>query len=268
MAMIELKGVWKRLSGKNILADMNMTVEEGETFVIMGRSGIGKSVTLKHIVGLMKPDKGSILVDGRSVPDMSRRELEEMRSSFGYCFQSNALLNSLTVAENVALPLREHERLPEDEIRRRVSSRLETLELRGTEDLTIDSLSGGMKKRVAVGRAVIRLPKIILYDEPTTGLDPVTAANIGIMIRKIQRELGVTSVVVTHDLSCAYYVGDRIGLLHAGHLIQVGTPEEIKNSDDPAVVQFINGRPEGPMTDMDYAPSDGPEGQDKTKASA
>ena len=156
MAMIELKGVWKRLSGKNILADMNMTVEEGETFVIMGRSGIGKSVTLKHIVGLMKPDKGSILVDGRSVPDMSRRELEEMRSSFGYCFQSNALLNSLTVAENVALPLREHERLPEDEIRRRVSSRLETLELRGTEDLTIDSLSGGMKKRVAVGRAVIR----------------------------------------------------------------------------------------------------------------
>ncbi len=263
MAMIELKGIWKRLSGWDVLANMNLSVKEGETFVIMGRSGIGKSVTLKHIVGIMKPDRGSVIVNGVSVPDLSRREIEKFREQFGYCFQSNALLNSLSVAENVALPLREHEHLSEQEIQRRVSKRLEILELAGTEDLSIDSLSGGMKKRVAVGRAVIRTPKIILYDEPTTGLDPVTAAAISIMIRSIQKELGVTSVVVTHDLETAYYVGDRIGLLHAGRLIQAGSPEEIKNSDDPAVKQFINGESEGPMTDADYQPadiSDRPEG--------
>ncbi len=252
MAIIELKGVWKRLSGWNVLADMNLSIQKGETFVIIGRSGIGKSVTLKHMVGLMKPTKGTVTVDGSSVPDLSHRELVRFRERFGYLFQSNALLNSLSVAENVALPLREHEDLPESEILSRVRQRLAVVELEGTEDLSIDSLSGGMKKRVALARAVIRHPKIILYDEPTTGLDPVTSANINIMIRKTQKELGVTAVVVTHDMNSAYFVGDRIGLLHGGHLMQVGTPEEIQNSKDPAVKQFINGLSEGPMTDKDY----------------
>jgi phospholipid/cholesterol/gamma-HCH transport system ATP-binding protein len=266
MAVIELKGVWKRLSGWNVLADMNLSVKEGETFVIIGRSGIGKSVTLKHIVGLMRPDQGTVTVDGISVPGLSSRELVEFRVRFGYLFQSNALLNSLSVAENVALPLRERERLPEEEIRGRVSERLRVVELEGTEDLSIDSLSGGMKKRVALARAVIHTPKIILYDEPTTGLDPVTAANINIMIRKTQKEFGVTAVVVTHDMNSAYFVGDKIGLLHGGHLMEVGTPEEIKNSKDRAVHQFINGLSEGPMTDKDYhtagEPDSGAEGKD------
>jgi phospholipid/cholesterol/gamma-HCH transport system ATP-binding protein len=252
MPVIDLKDVWKKLSGWNVLAGMNISVEDGETFVIIGRSGIGKSVTLKHIVGLMKPDRGTVKVDDISVPDLSHKELVEFRVRFGYLFQSNALLNSLSVAENVALPLREHEQLPESEVRQRVSSRLEIVELAGTEKLSIDSLSGGMKKRVALARAVIRRPRIILYDEPTTGLDPVTSATINIMIRNTQKELGVTSIVVTHDMNSAYYVGDRIGLLHDGHLIQVGTPEEIKKSEDPAVKQFINGLSEGPMTDKDY----------------
>lgn len=262
MAVIELKGVWKRLSGWNVLADMNLSVEEGETFVIIGRSGIGKSVTLKHIVGLMKPDRGTVEVDGISVPDLSHRELVRFRERFGYLFQSNALLSSLNVMENVALPLREHENLPEEEIRRRVGARLAAVELAGTEDLSVASLSGGMMKRVALARAVIRHPRIILYDEPTTGLDPVTSANINIMIRKTQQELGVTSIVVTHDMNSAYYVGDRIGLLHSGHLMQVGTPEEIKSSADPAVEQFINGLSEGPMTDKDYERSDSTERKD------
>lgn len=252
MALIELKGVWKRFSGKDILADMNMSVNEGETFVIIGRSGIGKSVTIKHIVGLMKPDRGTVVVDGVSVPDLSRKEIEGFREQFGYLFQSNALLNSLSVLENVALPLREHSSLSDGEVRERVSRRLGIVELEGTEDLSIDSLSGGMKKRVALARAVIRSPRIILYDEPTTGLDPVTSATINIMIRSTQKELGVTAIVVTHDMNSAYYVGDKIGLLHDGHLIQVGTPEEIKSSQDPAVHQFISGLSEGPMTDKDY----------------
>jgi phospholipid/cholesterol/gamma-HCH transport system ATP-binding protein len=245
-----------------VLADMNLSVKEGETFVIIGRSGIGKSVTLKHIVGLMKPDRGSVRVDGVSVPDLSHGDLVRFRERFGYLFQSNALLSSLSVAENVALPLREHERLTEEEIRRRVSERLAVVELAGTEDLSIDSLSGGMKKRVALARAVIRRPRIILYDEPTTGLDPVTSANINNMIRKTQEELGVTSIVVTHDMNSAYDVGDRIGLLHTGHLMQVGTPGEIKGSKDPAVKQFINGLSEGPMTDKDYERTDSAERKD------
>jgi phospholipid/cholesterol/gamma-HCH transport system ATP-binding protein len=259
MAMIELTSVWKKLSGWNVLADMNLAIEEGETFVIIGRSGIGKSVTLKHIVGLMRPDRGTVVVDGVSVPDLSRGELVSFRERFGYLFQSNALLNSLSVAENVALPLREHERLSDGEVRSRVSARLAAVELEGTEDLSIDSLSGGMKKRVALARAVIRHPRIILYDEPTTGLDPVTSANINIMIRRTQKELGVTAVVVTHDMNSAYYVGDRIGLLHGGHLMEIGTPDQIKNSKDPAVHQFISGLSEGPMTDKDYEKPDSSE---------
>jgi len=252
MAMIELTGVWKRLSGWNVLADMNLSVNEGETFVIIGRSGIGKSVTLKHIVGLMKPDKGTVVVDGISVPELSPSGLSDFRQMFGYLFQSNALLNSLNVKENIALPLREHEQVSESDISERIAGRLTAVELAGTEMLSIDSLSGGMKKRVALARAVIRRPRIILYDEPTTGLDPVTSATINILIRNTQKELGVTSIVVTHDMNSAYYVGDRIGLLHGGHLIQVGTPDDIKNSADPAVKQFINGLSEGPMTDKDY----------------
>lgn len=263
MALIELTGVWKHLSGKDILADMNMSVEEGETFVIIGRSGIGKSVTIKHIVGLMKPDRGTVVVDGVSVPELSRKKLEKFREQFGYLFQSNALLNSLSVLENIALPLREHEHLSDKEVRERVSKRLSIVELEGTEDLSIDSLSGGMKKRVALARAVIRLPRIILYDEPTTGLDPVTSATINIMIRSTQKELGVTAIVVTHDMNSAYYVGDKIGLLHDGHLMQVGTPEEIKGSNDPAVNQFINGLSEGPMTDKDYERDEEPERKER-----
>jgi len=246
--MIELRDVYKRLGGKDVLVGMNLQIEEGETYTIIGRSGIGKSVTLKHIVGLMKPDRGEVLVDGIEVHKLSKRQMGEFRIRFGYLFQSNALLNSLNVLENVALPLREHTSMSEKEIRKRVAEKLALVGLEGTEEIMPSELSGGMRKRVALARAIVMEPRIVLYDEPTTGLDPITADAINDMIRDMQKRLNITSVVVTHDIKSAYKVSDRMGLLHNGHIIQEGTPEEIRNSDDPCVKQFINGEAEGPLT--------------------
>ena len=240
--------VCKHLSGKDVLKNLNLHIKKGETYVIIGRSGIGKSVTIKHMVGLMKPDSGRVIVDGVEVHKLGKKELQRFRLKFGFLFQSNALLNSLTVFENIALPLREHTKMSEEEVRERVRQKLALVGLEGTEDMMPEDLSGGMRKRVALARAIVMEPKIILYDEPTTGLDPITADAINHLIRDMQEKLGVTSVVVTHDMKSAYFVGDRIGLLHDGHIIQEGPPDQIRNSKDDRVQQFINGLAKGPLT--------------------
>jgi len=246
--VIDMINVYKRLSGKDVLKNLNLHIKKGETYVIIGRSGIGKSVTIKHMVGLMKPDSGRVVVDGVEVHKLSKKELQRFRLRFGFLFQSNALLNSLTVFENIALPLREHTKMSEEEIRERVRQKLALVGLEGTEDIMPEDLSGGMCKRVALARAIVMEPQIILYDEPTTGLDPITADAINHLIRDMQKKLGVTSVVVTHDMKSAYFVGDRIGLLHDGHIIQEGSPQQIRNSNDDRVQQFINGLAKGPLT--------------------
>jgi phospholipid/cholesterol/gamma-HCH transport system ATP-binding protein len=246
--MIELVNVHKTLGGKNVLDGITLTIERGETFAIIGRSGTGKSVTLKHIVGIMMPDSGKVIIDGVDLSRLSRSELLAFRKKFGYLFQSNALLNSMTVFENIALPLREHEKMTDSEIEALVREKLALVEMDGTQPLYPESLSGGMKKRVALARAIVRDPEIILYDEPTTGLDPITAASVNNMIRDMQDKLNITSVAVTHDINSAYTIADRIGLLHTGKILQVGTPEQIKNSQDLRVKQFIQGIALGPLT--------------------
>ncbi len=245
--MIEIRGLRKRLSNRWVLDGLDLDVRNGETLVVMGASGTGKSVLLKHVIGLMIPDQGSIRVDGEDIIGLADRELDEIRKKFGMLFQSSALFDSLTVGENVALPLREHLRLGEEEIRRRVTERLSWVGLTGVEQMKPASLSGGMRKRVGLARAIVMDPRYVLYDEPTTGLDPIMADVIDRLIRDIQRRLGVTSIVVTHDIASAYKVGDRMAMLHEGKVVFDGTPEETRTTKDPLVRQFFEGSSEGPI---------------------
>ena len=245
--MIQLHGVSKRLGGKPVLEGLDLDIPTGITMVILGRSGSGKSVLLKHIIGLMHPDEGRIEVDGEDIAHLSEAGLNHVRQRFGMLFQGAALFDSLTVGENIALPMREHTRLGDAEIRRRVAERLEWVGLRGVEEMKPASLSGGMKKRVGLARAIAIDPAYILYDEPTTGLDPIMSDVINQLIRSIQKRIGVTSVVVTHDLHSAWKVGDRLALLHEGRVQFTGTPAEAQTSKDLLVRQFIEGRSEGPV---------------------
>jgi phospholipid/cholesterol/gamma-HCH transport system ATP-binding protein len=245
--MIQLRGVSKRLGSKQVLDELDLEIPAGITMVILGRSGTGKSVLLKHIIGLMKPDEGSIEIEGEDIAHMDEAELNRVRKRFGMLFQGAALFDSLTVGENVALPMREHLKLPEAEIRRRVAERLSWVGLQGVEDMKPASLSGGMKKRVGLARAVAIDPAYILYDEPTTGLDPIMSDVINELIRSIQKRMGVTSVVVTHDLHSAWKVGDRLALLHEGRVQFTGTPAEAQATNDLLVRQFIEGRSDGPV---------------------
>ncbi len=245
---LSLEGVTKRLRGRNVLDGMTLRVPKGETFVIIGPSGTGKSVTLKHMIGLMPPDSGRILVEGEDITTASPEQLDAARTKFGVLFQNGALLNSLTVGENVALPLREHTTLPEDEIRRIVKEKLAMVDMAGAEDATPDAISGGMKKRVGLARAIVREPQIILYDEPTSGLDPVMSNVINHLILNMKKTLHVTSVVVTHDMGSAYLIADRIAMIHHGRILQEGTPKEILQTKDPVVRQFIDGSIQGPLT--------------------
>ena len=245
--MIQLRGVSKRLGSKQVLHELDLEIPAGITMVILGRSGTGKSVLLKHIIGLMKPDEGSIEIEGEDIAHMDEAELNRVRKRFGMLFQGAALFDSLTVGENVALPMREHLKLPEAEIRRRVAERLSWVGLQGVEDMKPASLSGGMKKRVGLARAVAIDPAYILYDEPTTGLDPIMSDVINELIRSIQKRMGVTSVVVTHDLHSAWKVGDRLALLHEGRVQFTGTPAEAESTSDLLMRQFIEGRSEGPV---------------------
>lgn len=247
-AAIELCDLTKSLGGRTVLDGVSLSIQKGETMSVIGGSGAGKSVTLKHIVGLMKPDRGCVKVDGVDVTNTNHGSLEAARRKIGFCFQGSALLNSLSVFENVALPLREHEKADEAEIRRRVEEKLALVGLAEAGQKLPSEISGGMKKRVGLARAIIRNPEIILYDEPTAGLDPVMGSTINDLILDMQKKLGVTSVLVTHDMSSAFRVSNRIAMLLKGRIIKVGTPAEFRASDDPIVKQFIYGESEGPLT--------------------
>jgi phospholipid/cholesterol/gamma-HCH transport system ATP-binding protein len=240
--LIRLSDVHKAFGEKVVLAGLSLDVPDGMNTVIIGASGSGKSVTLKLIVGLLEPDAGRIEVDGLSVPDLGRDELTELRAHIGYVFQFAALFDSMTVAENIRLGLAKRG-LDEDTIRARIERSLATVELSGQEDRYPAELSGGMRKRVGIARAVALEPRYILYDEPTTGLDPVTSAVIDRLMQRT-RDLGVTGLIVTHDMRSAFTVGDRIGMLHDGVIRQVGTVAEIRATTDPVVRQFIEGRPD------------------------
>jgi len=241
--VIEFEDVHKAFGPKQVLTGFTLTVQDGETLVLIGYSGTGKSVALKHIVGLLHPDAGEVIVDGRVVPTLDRAGLADLRGDIGYVFQFAALFDSMTVAENVALGLRRRS-LEEDEIAERVREALALVDLTGTDERTPAELSGGMRKRVGLARAIALRPRYILYDEPTTGLDPVTAAVIDRLMVRTREHLGVTGLVVTHDMRSAYTVGDRIAMLYEGRVRQVGTVAEIQETADPVVRQFIEGRPE------------------------
>jgi phospholipid/cholesterol/gamma-HCH transport system ATP-binding protein len=240
--MIVLDNVHKAFGAKQVLTGFSLEVKEGDIAVILGYSGTGKSVAIKHIVGLLQPDQGTVFVDGREVPRLTRRELYEVRSHIGYVFQFAALFDSLTVGENVAMGLRKQGKLDERGLHDRVHEALELVDLPDAATLMPSDLSGGMRKRVGIARAIALRPKYLLYDEPTTGLDPVTAAVIDELMQRMQRQLGVTSIVITHDLRTAWTIGSRIAMLYDGKVRQVGTPDEIRNTKDPVVRQFIEGR--------------------------
>jgi phospholipid/cholesterol/gamma-HCH transport system ATP-binding protein len=239
--MIRFQDVHKTFGPKRVLDGLTLEVKDGETMVIIGYSGAGKSVALKHVVGLLHADAGDVIVDSRAVSGLNRAGLTELRRDIGFVFQLAALFDSLTVADNVALGLRRRG-LPDDEIAERVREALALVDLTGTDDRFPAELSGGMRKRVGIARAIALHPRYILYDEPTTGLDPVTSAVMDQLMVRTREHLGVTGIVVTHDLRSAYTVGDRIAMLYEGRVRQVGTVEEIQRSEDAVVRQFIEGR--------------------------
>ena len=241
--MIQLVDVHKSFGPKRVLDGFTLDVNEGETMVIIGYSGTGKSVAIKHIVGLLEPDQGTVRVDGMDVPTLPRKELYALRARIGYVFQFAALFDSLSIGDNVAMGLRK-QRLPEDEIRRRVGEALELVDLPGVERRFPAEMSGGMRKRVGIARAIALRPKYILYDEPTTGLDPVTSAVIDRLMCRMRDQLGVTGIVITHDMRSAYTVGTRIAMLYEGRVRRVGSVDEMRHSDDPVVRQFVEGRAE------------------------
>jgi phospholipid/cholesterol/gamma-HCH transport system ATP-binding protein len=241
--VIQFKDLRKAFNGQPVLDGFTLDVNDGETMVIIGFSGAGKSVALKHVVGLLHPDAGDVIVDGRAVSELDRAGLTTLRGEIGYVFQFAALFDSLTVAENVGLGL-VRRRLPEREIAGRVQEALRLVDLPDTGERYPAELSGGMRKRVGIARAIALRPRYILYDEPTTGLDPVTSAVMDRLMVRTRERLGVTGIVVTHDMRSAYTVGDRIAMLYEGRVRQVGSVAEIQGSTDPVVRQFIEGRPE------------------------
>jgi phospholipid/cholesterol/gamma-HCH transport system ATP-binding protein len=240
--MIQLLDVHKAFGAKKVLEGFSLDVPEGETTVIIGYSGSGKSVAIKHIVGLLEPDRGTVTVDGLDVPTLARRELYELRSHIGYVFQFAALFDSLTIGENVAMGLRKQGKLDPRQVDTRVAEVLDLVDLPNVQDRYPAELSGGMRKRVGLARAIALRPKYILYDEPTTGLDPVTSAVIDQLMIRMRDKLGVTSIVITHDMRSAYRVGTRIAMLYEGSVRQVGSVDEIRNTADPVVRQFVEGR--------------------------
>ncbi|MEW5911752.1 MAG: ABC transporter ATP-binding protein [Thermodesulfobacteriota bacterium] len=245
--IIELVDLHKSFRGQHVLRGLNLGIPRGQTTVIIGRSGGGKSVMLKHMIGLIKPDQGKVLLDGQDMTTMHDRKLNQVRRRFGMLFQNAALFDSMNVLDNIAFPLREHTRLSAEKITQVVAEKLSLVGLPGVEDKMPDELSGGMRKRVGLARAIALEPEIILYDEPTTGLDPLMTDAINRLIMNTQAKLGITSVVISHDIQGAMQIAHRIAMLYQGQIIAQGTPEEIKSSDDAVVQQFIHGRAEGPI---------------------
>ena len=239
--MIEVRELKKSFGPNPILNGVNFTIQDGESVVIIGRSGGGKSVLLKHLVGLLQPDSGQVLIDGENIVGMNERELLRVRGRFGMLFQGAALFDSMTVAENIAFGLRRYGQLSPGEIEKRVSEVLRRVELPGTESKKPSELSGGMRKRVGLARSIVYNPEIVLYDEPTTGLDPVVSDSIDQLILRVRNEMKVTSVVVTHDMRSARRLGQRILMLHKQRIYATGTAEEIFSSTDPVIRNFVEG---------------------------
>ncbi len=245
--MIEMLRVTKAFSGQVVLNDLNLVIPAGKITAVIGPSGEGKSVLLRHIIGLMKPDMGRVIVDGEDITHMGRRALNRVREKFGMLFQNVALFDSMTVFQNVAFPLEEKTRLSRDEIRDRVHEALEHVGLRDVDDKFPDELSGGMKKRVGLARALLLNPGIILFDEPTTGLDPIICNAMHRLIKDTHRRFGFTAVIVTHEVPAIFDVCDYVAMLYQGRIQMRGTPDEIRGSDDPVVRQFVSGELEGPL---------------------
>jgi phospholipid/cholesterol/gamma-HCH transport system ATP-binding protein len=242
--MIAVRGLMKRIGQQEILLGIDLAVAKGETLVIIGRSGGGKSVLLKHLIGLMQPDAGEIWIDGENIIGLGERKLAPIRTKIGILFQGGALFDSMTVEENIAFPLREAgERNPKI-IGEKVREILEVIELEGEQKKMPVNLSGGMKKRVGLARSIVRRPSCILYDEPTAGLDPVVSDSINQLIRRLQKRFQVTSIVVTHDMKSAFHIADHIAYLHEGRIYFYGTPQELQNSQDPLIQDFLLGRSE------------------------
>ncbi|MFH1593668.1 MAG: ABC transporter ATP-binding protein [Candidatus Omnitrophota bacterium] len=247
--MIEIINMCKNFGHTKVLDNLNLTINTGETTVIIGRSGCGKSVLLKHIIGILKPQSGQVFIDGKDIAKLRGKSLNEIRMKFGMLFQGAALFDSLSVWENVAFGMMEHTRKKRGIILNRVRECLGLVGLAGVENLKPAELSGGMRKRVGLARAISMNPEIVLYDEPTTGLDPIMADAINNLIKGLHDKLKVTSIAVTHDMTSAYKIASKIAMLYEGRIIAVGTPSEIKNTKNPVVKQFIYGEAEGPITD-------------------
>lgn len=244
---LRVVNLYKSFGEKQVLKGCDLEVQEGESMVVIGGSGSGKTVLIRCIIGLIQPDEGKVYVDGSEITSLSERELNEIRKKFGMLFQGGALFDSLRIWENVGFGLRQHTRLSEEEIRKISSEKLRLVGLRDIEELMPSELSGGMRKRVSLARAIAMEPEILLYDEPTTGIDPIMADAINELIVQMREKLNVTSIAITHDMKSAYKIADRIAMLYQGKIIEVGTPEEIKNSSNLIVQQFIQGRSEGPI---------------------
>ena len=254
--IIDVRHLRKRFGSKVVLEDVSFTVERGTVCVVMGGSGSGKSTVLRHLIGAYKPDGGEIYLDGEEITGFNERELQRVRRKFGMLFQGGALLNSLTVGENVALPIRHHTDLPEETIEIMVKLKLELVGLRDAEHLKPSEISGGMQKRVSLARAIALDPKIVFYDEPSAGLDPIVSGIIDKLMTDLTDKMGITSLVVTHDMHSAFRIAHKMIMLHRGRIVAAGTPEEIQGSSDPLVHQFITGAPDGPiplrMSQKDY----------------
>jgi phospholipid/cholesterol/gamma-HCH transport system ATP-binding protein len=246
--MIEVKEVYKSFGKNHVLRGANLEVKCGESMVVIGGSGTGKSVLIKCIIGLLRHDRGEIWVDGQEISRLTEAQWYELRKKFGMLFQRDALFDSLTVWENVGFALRQHTSLPDEEIKTIAVEKLRLVGLQNVENLMPSELSGGMRKRVALARAIAMEPAILLYDEPTTGLDPIMANVINDLIVEMREKLQVTSIAITHDMNSAYRIADRIAMLYQGRIIEIGTPEEIRNSSNPIVQQFIRGEVQGPIT--------------------
>ena len=249
MAIIELRNIDKSFGGRQVLRDMSIHVKHGESLVIVGGSGTGKSVTLKHIIGLLQPDSGHVFVEGQDMCCMDPVDLNRFRRRFGMSFQEGALFDSMSVFENIAFPLRRHTDMSEEQIERRVKACLDQVHLSGVDDKRPSELSGGMRRRVGFARAISLQPQILLFDEPTTGLDPVISDVVADMILEMDTKLNVTTVTITHDMKVAFKIADRIAMLYRGQIVEDATPEAFKESKNPMVQQFIEGRAVGPLTE-------------------